>query len=733
MTIKTIDIKNPPYKICLGRQGENLVTRITFDCTAFVQAHGSGTARLLHEQAETGTLYPVVTTQKNALVSWDVTASDTAKVGIGRTELRWYVGETLAKTVIFVTNVEPSLVDPDAPPPQDTWVDEVLDKLNKVPQQINDALDKAKESGEFDGITPDIQMGEVEALPAGAKPTATITGPKEKPILTLGIPAGSVPNITIGKVETLAPGQLVTVTITGTASDPVINFGIPQGKQGEQGAKGDTGADGKTPVRGVDYWTESDKQEVIAEATAGTSAEVNRPKHTTMVVTAMTEGIGFKADYTANEIRRHRDGGGLVLLNFEAPDGTGEQSYRLETIKNGKAVFRRPVVDPAGNTVSRIVITIDDNYNVEKTEESISVATKDDIQQLEDSKANYTYKVIAKDVVTQADAREVLTYTDQYDGKLIEFLTNGDNPSKCVATGRVMTESTGDTYLITYNRDGTTTVWSRDEYEKHQIESTSLINAGLIDIDNLTIDNAGDAPHMYSVRGAMNDPSESDGDGVVFVLPHAINKQIQYYIDMTTGREWYRLITGTADSHSFGGWVERGGSSITVDSDLSDTSTNPVQNKAVKAALDDKQNKEGVYELIEEFTAEADAPMEKTAEPDGTPYNFKAIAMTFHFPPRESSINTNSVRAVINGRTFQFGYMSSTSTGNVYGHAEAFISRGYWESVYFRSDGSQYAYTNPYVNGYEYKFKVPAGPVSKISTTGDIPAGTIVQIWAVRA
>ena len=37
----------------------------------------------------------------------------------------------------------------------------------------------------------------------------------------------------------------------------------PQGPQGEKGDKGDKGADGKTPVKGTDYWTAADKQEII--------------------------------------------------------------------------------------------------------------------------------------------------------------------------------------------------------------------------------------------------------------------------------------------------------------------------------------------------------------------------------------------------------------------------------------------------------------------------------------
>ena len=36
-----------------------------------------------------------------------------------------------------------------------------------------------------------------------------------------------------------------------------------QGETGAQGPKGDTGENGYTPQRGVDYWTEEDKQEII--------------------------------------------------------------------------------------------------------------------------------------------------------------------------------------------------------------------------------------------------------------------------------------------------------------------------------------------------------------------------------------------------------------------------------------------------------------------------------------
>ena len=57
--------------------------------------------------------------------------------------------------------------------------------------------------------------------------------------------------------------------IKGDKGEPGI-----QGIQGETGApgpkgdKGDTGADGHTPVKGVDYFTEADKQELVTAVIA---------------------------------------------------------------------------------------------------------------------------------------------------------------------------------------------------------------------------------------------------------------------------------------------------------------------------------------------------------------------------------------------------------------------------------------------------------------------------------
>lgn len=64
------------------------------------------------------------------------------------------------------------------------------------------------------------------------------------------------------------------------------------GAKGDKGEKGDPGQDGKTPVRGVDYWTEADQQSVVTEikeeliVATTTTAGLVKPDGTSITVTS---------------------------------------------------------------------------------------------------------------------------------------------------------------------------------------------------------------------------------------------------------------------------------------------------------------------------------------------------------------------------------------------------------------------------------------------------------------
>ena len=65
---------------------------------------------------------------------------------------------------------------------------------------------------------------------------------------------GKITTLLNKKQDTLTAGTGITIT------DNVISSFGNQGPQGEQGP---AGKDGHTPVKGTDYWTEADKQEII--------------------------------------------------------------------------------------------------------------------------------------------------------------------------------------------------------------------------------------------------------------------------------------------------------------------------------------------------------------------------------------------------------------------------------------------------------------------------------------
>lgn len=278
-----VNVQRPPTNIPLGRQGENLATCVTFDCTGLVQLYGDGTAELLHE-LKSGTVYPVAIQQDGASVSWAVSASDTATVGAGRAELRWYVGDTLAKSAKFRTSVSSALPDTDVstpPAPYQSWVDKVLaaaqeikdgaisdEKLaeaiaayledhpidagldeaalaaylvengyltnTELADAIAQALAEAKASGQFDG-----EPGKDGADGSPGADGADGVGVQSVVQTTTSAEDGGTNIITVTKTDG-------TTSIFQVKNGSKGNDGAP-GADGKDGADGQPGADGVTP------------------------------------------------------------------------------------------------------------------------------------------------------------------------------------------------------------------------------------------------------------------------------------------------------------------------------------------------------------------------------------------------------------------------------------------------------------------------------------------------------
>lgn len=125
--ILTIDMMHLPHSIKLGRCGENH-TVVRFDCTAYQETYGTGSAALLFQPAR-GSMYPIVIEQDDAIVTWRVNSSDTSTSGAGLCELSWYVGDTLVKSQQMTTVVYDALsehADESCKTASRPWMDQIL-------------------------------------------------------------------------------------------------------------------------------------------------------------------------------------------------------------------------------------------------------------------------------------------------------------------------------------------------------------------------------------------------------------------------------------------------------------------------------------------------------------------------------------------------------------------------------------------------------------------------------
>lgn len=107
----------------IGRQGEHGVTQVWFDLTYLIETFGEGTATLSHERPQDADPAPVLTTQDGKILIWQIEEADTEFDGIGKCEVRWTVGDDLAKTVTYRTVVMKSLTGSES---HADWYDRVV-------------------------------------------------------------------------------------------------------------------------------------------------------------------------------------------------------------------------------------------------------------------------------------------------------------------------------------------------------------------------------------------------------------------------------------------------------------------------------------------------------------------------------------------------------------------------------------------------------------------------------
>lgn len=148
-----IDIFVDDNKICLGRQGENLVARVVFDIENWINEHGkNGTVKLINLRP--GEFYPdepEIQVEGNKAY-WIITDTETNISGEGRCELQYHLNNLVVKSEVYTTCITPSLFDVGIrPTSSESWVNKILTAANLIEEQvpqIQQAANEAKEAAD---------------------------------------------------------------------------------------------------------------------------------------------------------------------------------------------------------------------------------------------------------------------------------------------------------------------------------------------------------------------------------------------------------------------------------------------------------------------------------------------------------------------------------------------------------------------------------------------------------
>ena len=281
----------PGVPFSIGRQGEHKVRTVVFDLSDLVKALGDGRAEILFQRPGDSSPYPVPVEQDGGNVQWLVTNTDTDQPTrpplYAKCEVRWYLGDALAKAEICAVYCYQALDTPgEIPdPPGQTWLDQALEagaQAKAAAQRAENAAihQPIIQNGTWWIWNPETGIYEDSKTSASGSGGASGAVQYVEQTLTAGQQTQARQNIGAAsseEVSKLSADKLDASKLPEAVSDALAQakasgeFDGPVGPKGEKGEKGDTGAlgpAGKTPEKGVDYFTDADKSELVEDVLA---------------------------------------------------------------------------------------------------------------------------------------------------------------------------------------------------------------------------------------------------------------------------------------------------------------------------------------------------------------------------------------------------------------------------------------------------------------------------------
>ena len=121
----------------IGRLGENQHVTVRFgDLGKIYDEYPDATVTVLHQRPGDQSAYPVApgyVTVSGGVVDWQIQSGDLTAVGRGRAELVFPSGGTIAKTIIYTTEISEALDGAGDPPePWESWVQDVAESADEA-------------------------------------------------------------------------------------------------------------------------------------------------------------------------------------------------------------------------------------------------------------------------------------------------------------------------------------------------------------------------------------------------------------------------------------------------------------------------------------------------------------------------------------------------------------------------------------------------------------------------
>lgn len=325
-----------PQNIAIGRCTENGVTQVKIDLSEITQKHPDLTRFEVLIKNPLGVTYPAVTERNENTLLWNVTAADTATAGKGFYEIAAY-GENgekkLAPYAAFVISGSLDGHRTETPPdPAKGYVEKVLSAAAAAEEAAKRAEEAAKKAESGGTVDPDSPGGE----------------------------------ITPGAIKEAVADYL-------TENPPPAGPQGPEGPEGKQGPEGAPGENGKTPIKGTDYFTQTEIADIVAQAKAPIEPTWHNLPHNASAVTYPTDGSGCVYAKDGNVVSVQGSIKLITALNKDATVtiGTLPEGYRpkrsiADARMLGGALFRMAIDTAGAITITNFnTSALSNSYNLQ--------------------------------------------------------------------------------------------------------------------------------------------------------------------------------------------------------------------------------------------------------------------------------------------------------------------------------------------------------------------------------